>query len=56
MGGDLISGAISNTYYPSSDRGVGRVFENFSIDTGERLASSLVQEFVLHKFTHKAKN
>jgi hypothetical protein len=56
IGGDLASDAISNIYYPASNRGVRHTFESFSIDTSERLVSSLVQEFVLHKFTHKAKN
>ena len=56
IGGDLASDAISNIYYPASNRGVGHTFESFSIDTSERLVSSLVQEFVLHKFTHKAKD
>jgi hypothetical protein len=51
MGGDLIASALSNLYYPDSNRGVGLVFRNFGIDTGERAISSLVQEFVLRKFT-----
>ena len=55
IGGDLASSAISNTYYPSSNRGAGLLFENVLIDTGERTVSSLVQEFVLHKFTSSAK-
>jgi hypothetical protein len=56
IGGDLASAAISNAYYPAADRGVGLEFKNFSIDTGERLASTLIQEFVLSKFTSRAKN
>jgi hypothetical protein len=56
MGGDLASDAISNAYYPASNRGAGLMIENFSIDTGERMVSSLVQEFVLHKFTRRDKN
>jgi hypothetical protein len=55
IGGDLASSAISNTYYPSSNRGAGLMFENVLIDTGERTVSSLVQEFVLHKFTSSSK-
>ena len=55
MGGDLASAAISNTYYPSSNRSLGWTFETFSINTGERLVSSLMQEFVLRNFTPKAK-
>ena len=47
LGGDLASSALSNLYYPQSDRGVGLVFTNFAISTAERVATSLVQEFVL---------
>jgi len=55
LGGDLASAALSNTYYPSSNRGLGLIFKTFSIDCGERLVSSLMQEFVLHRLTPKAK-
>lgn len=54
VGGDLASAAISNTYYPESNRGVGRTFTSFAIDTGARVAASLAQEFLLHKVTRKA--
>jgi hypothetical protein len=53
MGGDLGSAALSSTYYPASNRGAGLVFQNFFLSTGERMVSSLVQEFVLHKLTPK---
>jgi len=53
IGGDLGSSSLSNLYYPASDRGSGLVFQNFAITTGERMLSSLVQEFVLSKLTHK---
>jgi hypothetical protein len=55
LGGDLASVALSNAYYPASNRGAGLVFENFLISTGERMLASLVQEFVLNKFTSKGK-
>jgi hypothetical protein len=55
MGGDLISGAISNAYYPESNRGPSLVFTGFLISTGERLAVSLLQEFVIRRFTPSAK-
>jgi hypothetical protein len=55
LGGDLASAAISNTYYPSSNRSLGWTFETFSVDTGERLFTSLMQEFVFRKITPKAK-
>jgi hypothetical protein len=56
VGGDLASSALSTAYYPASNRGAGLVFVNLSINTGERMLSSLIQEFVLHRFTPKAKN
>lgn len=56
VGGDLASAAISNTYYPESNRGVGRTFTSFAINTGARVAASLAQEFLLHKVTRKASN
>jgi len=53
LGGDLASSAISNTYYPESNRGAGLVFTNFAISTGARVAASLAQEFLLRKLTRK---
>jgi len=53
LGGDLASSAISNAYYPESNRGAGLVFTNFAIDTAERVAASLAQEFLLRKLTRK---
>ncbi len=55
MGGDLISSALSNTYYPDSNRGASLVFGGFLLSTGEREVSSVVQEFVLRKLTPVAK-
>lgn len=55
VGGDLISGAISNAYYPDSNRGPGLVFENALITTGGRMVNGLVQEFLLRKLTPSAK-
>jgi hypothetical protein len=34
MGGSLISAALSNTYYPESQRGAGLVFTNFGTSMG----------------------
>jgi hypothetical protein len=56
IGGDLFSGALSNLYYPPSNRGPHLVFENTAITTGGRMASALLQEFVLRKFTTHSKN
>jgi hypothetical protein len=55
LGGDLAASALTNAYYPASDRGVGTTFENFAISTSERIAATLFQEFVLRKLT-KSKN
>lgn len=54
IGGDLATSAISRTYYPKSNRGVGVVFTNFAVDTGERIVASFAQEFLLRRFTPKA--
>jgi len=50
--GDLASGAIANAYYPSQDRGAGVVARSVLIGAGGRMALGVVQEFVLHKWTH----
>jgi hypothetical protein len=55
IGGDLGSAAISNAYYPPSNRGVGLFLGNFLIGTGQRAAANLAQEFILHRVTSKAK-
>lgn len=56
MGGDLISGALSNAYYPESNRGASLVFTGFALSTGERMVSTVVQEFLLKKLTPGAKD
>lgn len=55
LGGDLASAALSNTYYPRADRGAGLVFQNLLVNTGERMLTSVVQEFILGKLTSRAK-
>ena len=54
IGGDLASAAISNAYYPASNRGVGLFLGNFTIGTAQRAAANLAQEFILRRVTHKA--
>lgn len=51
IGGDLASAAISNAYYPPSNRGAALVFDNALLGMGGRVASDLAQEFVFKKFT-----
>src|SRR6516164_8121602 len=56
MGGSLISAALSNTYYPDSERGPGLVFRNFGTSMGLHVALGLAQEFLLGKFTSRGKH
>jgi hypothetical protein len=56
LGGDLASSALSNTYYPNSNRGPSLVFGNFAIGTAERMLSGVIQEFVLRRLTPAAKS
>jgi Carboxypeptidase regulatory-like domain len=51
VGGDLAAAALSNAYYPASNRGVGLFLSNFFIDTGQRAAANLAQEFILRRLT-----
>jgi Carboxypeptidase regulatory-like domain len=55
IGGDLAAAAIATSYYPSSDRGAGKVFGTAAINTGERALSNLVQEFILRRLTSNTK-
>jgi Carboxypeptidase regulatory-like domain len=55
IGGDLATGAISNIYYPASNRGPGLVFENTLISTGGRMVDGLIQEFILRRLTPGAR-
>ncbi|MGA8727894.1 MAG: carboxypeptidase-like regulatory domain-containing protein [Terracidiphilus sp.] len=56
IGGDLITGAVSNAYYPETNRGPGLVFNNALVTTGGRMVNGLIQEFVLRRFTPSARN
>jgi hypothetical protein len=56
VGGNLISGAISNLYYPSSDSGIGQTFTNGFIVTAEGGVGSIFDEFwpdVSRKLFHR---
>lgn len=52
--GDLTSAAISNAYYPSSDRGAGLVFTNAGFGLAGRMVQGLAQEFVGKRLTKNA--
>ena len=54
-GGYLASGAISNAYYPASNRGPGLMLSTALIDVAESMANGVLQEFVLRKLTPTAK-
>ena len=56
IGGDLASAALTNVYYPPSDRGAGLVFSSVALSTGGRMINALAQEFILSKFTSRGKN
>ena len=53
--GSLAAGAISNAYYPASDRGVGLTFQNFGLGIAATAGVNLLQEFVLRNLTPHAK-
>jgi hypothetical protein len=46
LGGDLASAAISNLYYPRSNRGAGLVLKGFATVTAIHLAVRMLDEFV----------
>jgi hypothetical protein len=54
VGGDLVSASLSNLYYPPSNRGAGLMFSAFALTTATRMVSTVAQEFVLGRFTHRA--
>jgi len=49
--GSLVAGAISNAYYPDSDRGVGLVFKNAALGIAATAGVNLLQEFLLKKIS-----
>jgi uncharacterized protein (DUF2249 family) len=56
IGGDLATGAISNIYYPASNRGPGLVFTNTLISMGGDMVNGLIQEFILRRLTPSARH
>lgn len=55
IAGSLATGAISNLYYPKTDRGVALTFETALLRIGESAGANIVQEFVLRKLTPSAR-
>jgi hypothetical protein len=56
LGGNLAASALTETYYPDSNRGPRLVFGSFVIGTGERMLSAVLQEFVIPRLTPRAKH
>lgn len=54
--GDFSSAALSNAYFPASDRGVSLVLINGFGDLGGNMLDNLFREFVLSHMTTRAKN
>ena len=56
VGGNIISGAISNLYYPSGNSGIGQTITNGFTVTAEGGAGSILQEFwpdISRRFLHR---
>jgi hypothetical protein len=49
--GDICSAALSNAYYPESDRGAGLVFTNAGLGIAGRAAQGVIQEFIGKRLT-----
>jgi hypothetical protein len=49
--GNFSAAAISNLYYPASDRGASLVVFNGLAGMGADAAANLIREFVLKRFT-----
>ena len=49
--GHFSAAAISNLYYPASDRGASLTIENGLAGIGAGAVSNLVREFILKRFT-----
>lgn len=53
--GELSSGALSNLYFPDNERGARLVYINGFSDIAGNAFDNLIREFVLNRFTSKAK-
>jgi hypothetical protein len=52
--GDICSGALSNAYYPRSNRGANLVFTNAAIALAARAGQGVLEEFIGKRFTKNA--
>jgi hypothetical protein len=51
LGGDFASSALTNLYYPPSDRGASHIARTFLQISGVRVLNGVLQEFVYRKLT-----
>lgn len=49
--GDIVSGALSNAYYPSADRGINLVFTNAAIGIAGKAGGAIIREFLSKRLT-----
>ncbi len=54
--GDLSAAALSNVYYPASERGASLVFINGFGNIGGNMLGNLIREFVLNRMTTRVKH
>lgn len=54
--GELGSGALSNLYFPENERGARLVYINGFSDIAANAFDNLIREFVLNRFTSRAKD
>lgn len=52
--GTMVSGALSNAYYPHADRGANLVFVNAGVGIAGRAGAAVLQEFLGKKLTKNA--
>lgn len=52
--GTMVSGGLSNAYYPHADRGANLVFVNAGVGIAGRAGGAVLQEFLGKKLTKKA--
>jgi hypothetical protein len=48
---DIVSGALSNAYYPHADRGINLVFTNAAIGIAGKAGTAVIQEFFSKRVT-----
>jgi Carboxypeptidase regulatory-like domain len=49
--GDIVSGGLSNLYYPHADRGIGLVFTNAAIGIAGKAGGAILREFFSKRLT-----